>query len=178
MRLPRTRNMFGTSLFRPLWGLRRLCTLPTACAVGCVLSPLRGSPVSRQFGCAPSVRLIAAQQTRGIRTARSGPSLGKRRSASFGMTIPKSDVVHSSRRQASSLYLVRLIRTRRARPVFEHEGRRRRQGSAPNALICILATYARMIARCARVLRSHKKRALRMTTGFGDHDTVFGGAGS
>src|SRR5438445_13447194 len=50
----------------------------------------------------------------------------KRRSASFGMTIPKSDVVHSSRRQASSLYLVRLIRTRRARPVFEHEGRRRR----------------------------------------------------
>ncbi len=73
------------------------------------------------FGCAPSVRLIAAQETRGIRTARSGPSLGKRKNASFGMTIPKSDVVHSSRRQASSLYLVRLIRTRRARPVFEHE---------------------------------------------------------
>src|SRR5438094_10315234 len=59
------------------------------------------------FGCAPSVRLIAAQETRGIRTARSGPSLGKRKNASFGMTIPKSDVVHSSRRQASSLYLVR-----------------------------------------------------------------------
>ena len=94
--IARTRNMFGTSLFRPLWGLRRLCTLPTACAVGCILSPLRGSPVSRQFGCAPSVRLIAAHQTRGIRTARSGPSLGKRKSASFGMTIPKSDVVHSA----------------------------------------------------------------------------------
>ena len=90
--IARTRNIFGTSLFRPLWGLRRLCTLPTACAVGCILSPLRGSPVSRQFGCAPSVRLIAAHQTRGIRTARSGPSLGKRRSASFGMTIQSSGI--------------------------------------------------------------------------------------
>src|SRR5204863_8466260 len=48
------------------------------------------------FGCAPSVRLIAAQEARGIRTTRSGPSLGKRKSASFGMTIPKSDVVHSA----------------------------------------------------------------------------------
>src|SRR5438093_3621001 len=63
--IARTRVMFGTSLFRPLWGLRRLCTLPTACAVGCILSPLRGSPVSRQFWmCAKRATYCRARNAR------------------------------------------------------------------------------------------------------------------
>src|SRR5437667_555571 len=100
---PWTRNIFGTSLFRP--------------SGACVVSALypRLAPWAAFF------RRLAALQFHANLDARSGPSLGKRKNASFGMTIPKSDVVHSARRQASSLYLVRLIRTRRARPVFEHE---------------------------------------------------------
>src|SRR5437773_7100088 len=126
MGLPRTRNIFGTSLFRPSGACVVSALYPRLAPWAAFFRRFAALQFHANFGCAPSVRLIAAQQTRGIRTARSDPSLGKRRSASFGMTIPKSDVVHSSRRQASSLYLVRLIRTRRARPVFEHEGRRRR----------------------------------------------------
>jgi putative transposase len=81
----------------------RLCTLPTACAVGCILSPLRGSPVSRQFGGAK--RATFCRATNSHSHGAFGSPLVKRKNASFGMAIPKSDVVHSSRRQASSLYL-------------------------------------------------------------------------
>src|SRR5438128_6818200 len=101
--IARTRNMFGTSLFRPSGACVVSALYPRLAPWAAFFRRFAALQFHANFGCAPSVRLIAAQETRGIRTARSGPSLGKRKNASLGMTLPKSDVDHTSRRQASFL---------------------------------------------------------------------------